>query len=47
MFTRATNVILLQRKTKTLFSKDAFDIDGLGKKVVDNFWKLKNNKNSK
>ena len=30
-----------REKLKHIVSKDAFDIDGLGKKVVDNFWDLK------
>ena len=29
-----------KEKLKHIVSKDAFDIEGLGKKVVDNFWKL-------
>ena len=31
---------IAKEKLKHLVSKDAFDIEGLGKKVVDNFWKL-------
>ena len=30
-----------REKLKHIVSKDAFDIEGLGKKVVDNFWELK------
>ena len=30
-----------KEKLKHIVSKDAFDIDGLGKKVIDNFWELK------
>ena len=30
-----------REKLKHIVSKDAFDIDGLGKKVIDNFWELK------
>jgi len=30
-----------KEKLKHIVSKDAFDIEGLGKKVVDNFWNLK------
>ena len=30
-----------KEKLKHIASKDAFDIEGLGKKVIDNFWKLK------
>ncbi len=29
-----------REKLKHLVSKDAFDIEGLGKKVIDNFWEL-------
>jgi DNA ligase (NAD+) len=32
---------MAKEKLKHLVSKDAFNIDGLGKKVVDNFWNLK------
>ena len=28
-------------KLKHIVSKEAFNIDGLGKKVIDQFWKLK------
>ena len=31
---------IAKEKLKHLVSKDAFDIEGLGKKVIDNFWKL-------
>ena len=30
-----------REKLKHIVSKDAFDIEGLGKKVIDNFWSLK------
>ena len=30
-----------REKLKHIASKDAFDIEGLGKKVIDNFWELK------
>jgi len=30
-----------REKLKHIVSKDAFNIEGLGKKVIDNFWKLK------
>ena len=30
-----------KEKLKHIVSKDAFDIEGLGKKVIDNFWQLK------
>ena len=30
-----------REKLKHIVSKDAFDIDGLGKKVIDQFWELK------
>ena len=29
-----------REKLKHLVSKDAFNIEGLGKKVIDNFWEL-------
>ena len=29
-------------KLKHIVSKEAFNIEGLGKKVIDQFWKLKN-----
>ncbi len=32
---------IAKEKLKHIVSKDAFDIEGLGKKVVDNFWSLK------
>ena len=31
---------IVKEKLKHLVSKDAFEIEGLGKKVIDNFWKL-------
>ena len=31
-------------KLKHFVSKEAFNIDGFGKKIVENFWKLKFNK---
>ena len=31
---------IAKEKLKHLVSKDALNIEGLGKKVVDNFWKL-------
>ncbi len=34
-----------KEKLKHIVSKDAFDIEGLGKKVIDNFWELKLIKN--
>ena len=30
-----------KEKLKHIVSKDAFDIEGLGKKVIDNFWNIK------
>ena len=30
-----------REKLKHIVSKDAFDIEGLGKKVIDNFWEMK------
>ena len=32
---------IAKEKLKHIVSKDAFDIEGLGKKVIDNFWELK------
>ncbi len=32
---------IAKEKLKHIVSKDAFDIEGLGKKVVDNFWELR------
>jgi len=32
---------IAKEKLKHIVSKDAFDIEGLGKKVIDNFWDLK------
>ena len=29
-----------KEKLKHIVSKEAFNIDGLGKKVIDQFWKL-------
>ena len=34
----------LRKKLKHIVSKEAFNIDGLGKKVIDQFWDLKLNK---
>ena len=31
-------------KLKHFVSKEAFNIDGFGKKIVENFWKLQFNK---
>ena len=33
--------LLQKKKLKHIVSKEAFNIDGLGKKVVDQFWNLK------
>ena len=32
--------LLQKRKLKHIVSKDALNIDGLGKKVIDQFWDL-------
>ena len=32
---------IAKEKLKHLVSKDAFNVDGLGKKVIDQFWELK------
>jgi len=32
---------ILKEKLKHFVSKDAFNIEGLGKKVIDNFWNKK------
>ena len=32
---------IAKEKLKHIVSKEAFNIDGLGKKVIDQFWKLK------
>ena len=32
---------IAREKLKHIVSKDAFNIDGLGKKVIDQFWDLK------
>ena len=32
---------IAKEKLKHIVSKDAFEIEGLGKKVIDNFWELK------
>ena len=32
---------MAREKLKHFVSKDAFNIDGLGKKVIDKFWELK------
>ena len=40
--TRGYNCHFIAReKLKHIVSKDAFNIDGLGKKVIDQFWDLK------
>ena len=31
---------MLKEKLKHIVSKEAFNIDGLGKKVIDQFWEL-------
>ena len=36
-------ILLLEKKLKHVVSKDAFNIDGLGKKVIDQFWDIKIN----
>ena len=33
--------LLLKKNLKHIVSKEAFNIDGLGKKVIDQFWDLK------
>ena len=35
---------IAKEKLKHIVSKDAFDIEGLGKKVIDNFLEFKFNK---
>ena len=32
---------IAKEKLKHIVSKEAFDVDGLGKKVIDQFWDLK------
>ena len=36
---------IAKEKLKHIVSKEAFNIDGLGKKVIDQFWSLKLVKN--
>ena len=36
---------IAKERLKHIVSKEAFNIDGLGKKVIDQFWKLKFIKN--
>ena len=37
---KGTNVDLRPKKLKHIVSKEAFNIDGLGKKVIEQFWDL-------
>jgi DNA ligase (NAD+) len=44
LFSKSINIkgiFIAKEKLKHLVSKDAFNVDGLGKKVIDQFWELK------